>query len=150
MTGLSLALETLKQITAGDSRIVDIGMVGLDTGAQLITNEAAILELISELGKKGTSNHREKSFQIDKTKLSAFLRDEKILLENLLQTGKDYLLGSKKSEKLLIDLLKKADYLYLHFPDIPPIPYTDTGFIKRTLVSAVRYLGTIQAACNIL
>ena len=140
--------ETLKHISSDDGRIIDIGTIGLNSGAKIITDEAQILELLGKSetikSEKTLNEKSEKESNFSKSELESFLTSEKILLEKLLKTGKDALLGRKTEKELLISLLKETDYLYLHFPDTPPVPYTDHSFIKRVLVSVIRYFNILS------
>jgi hypothetical protein len=79
-------------------------------------------------------------------RITNFFRGEYALLERVMETGRRYLAVDQGPEaaREMRRVLEEADYLYLHFPDPPPLPLEDPNFVKRALLSAEEYLYRIR------
>ncbi len=133
----------LKQITADQPNFFDIGNSGLDTGAKVVSDKTDVLRIVDTWENDSRKGDKNTPIKAASDAIQSFLIGEKILLEELINTGRSFLNGDMESTEALSDLLRKTDYVYLHFPDVPPVPFTDTGFIKRVLVFAGKYLKVI-------
>ncbi len=76
----------------------------------------------------------------------ALLEEELSGLTEIISHGSDYLTGSTSPQcfEKVLKGLEERDYVYIHFPEHPPLPRTDTGFLKRSLVSATYYRNIIR------
>ena len=133
-------IVSLEDITA---RAYDIGCSGIDTGCRTITSERDVERIISSY--RPEISEREPG-SVTAVSATALLEEELSALTEIISQGSDYLTGSASNRCLekVLENLEVRDYVYIHFPEHPPLPKTDTGFLKRSLVSATYYRNIIR------
>lgn len=131
-----LMLKNFKQ----NDRLFDIGKTGLYNGGNM-TNTAD-LSLNDECIKK--DNFKPDSSLISINNFEEFCKNEIVLLDKLYDKTFLYLSGKSKNSEIILELLKEADYIYLHFPDKSPEPSIEPGFLKRILISCGYYIGILE------
>lgn len=130
-----LMLRNFKQ----NDRLFDIGLRGLPNGGK--PTNTADLDL---KGKCKNSNHIEAdSSKIFIANFLPFVDNELSLLKILYEETFLYLSGKSDKSETILELLKEADYIYLHFPDKSPNPTLEPGFLKRILVSCGYYINIL-------
>lgn len=82
-----------------------------------------------------------------------FLRNEETLLCELLELGKGLLASGGPDERTfparLLSLLRELDYLYIDFPDRPPLPAENRPFIARALARAQYCLERVRRSIGL-
>jgi len=122
------------------SQLIDIGTSGLNTGRKPTDSES-----LSFNSKYKNITEREfKNNNVQINNFLEFIRNELSLISDLYDSVYLFLSGESKNEKEIINLLMKADYLYLHFPDKSPKPTTNSGFLKRILISCGYYKNILK------
>lgn len=123
-----------------NTRLIDIGISGLNSGRNLTASESLSFNTKC---KEDIKIEPEKN-NVQTNSFLEFTRNELSLISNLYDSVYQFLSGESKNEDEIIDLLKQADYLYLHFPDKSPNPSTNTGFLKRILISCGYYMNILE------
>jgi len=79
--------------------------------------------------------------QGDHNKIIHFIENEISIIQRIIKTGKEYIQGKTHGviPSALIEDLRTCDYIYISFPDPPPLPKQEIGFIKRAVISAEWY-----------
>lgn len=82
-----------------------------------------------------------------------FLRNEESLLCGLLEQGKTVLASVGPDEQAfperLLSLLRELDYLYIDFPDRPPLPAENRPFLARALARAQYCLERVRRSIDL-
>ena len=72
--------------------------------------------------------------------MERFLHGELELLERAACTVKQALRGGQPSDDVAVkQALAAVDHVYVDFPDTPPLPRTDPGFLSRCLAACRHY-----------
>ncbi|MCK5674666.1 MAG: hypothetical protein KAH95_14900, partial [Spirochaetales bacterium] len=118
-------------------RLFDIGNHGLISGGEI--TKSANLSLYNKCKE---TKYPEPAKGIGS--FTNFCRNELTVLTDLYNSVYEYLAGESENSKELLEFLKEADYLFLHFPDKSPEPTLDPGFLKRILVSCGYYINILK------
>ncbi len=88
---------------------------------------------------------------VEKGDILDFLNNEKSILSSIVDISKKILnRGIAEKDKTRIEeLLSEADYVFIDFPDTPPILLGDINFYKRIIISAENYLIKINQAIQL-
>ena len=141
--------DLLRTIADGGQRdrLFDMGVTGLDTGAEFVDESkareaigtAAVDTLFTVGTRRAASTGRS---------LQTILKGELSLLDAVIDTGREYI-GRDRSdrvESILLQALQVVDYVTAHFPEGCPNPIPEIGYLKRAVFSAQnyrRYLGAL-------
>ena len=123
-----------------NERLLDIGETGLFSGG-ILTN-ASDLILKDECAETVYIKPDKNLTSINSFK--EFCKNEIKLLNKLYDTTFLHLSGKSSKSKLILELLKEADYIYLHFPDKSPEPSIESGYLKRILISCGYYINILE------
>lgn len=137
---LSSYSDLMRKNFKQNERLIDIGKTGLYSGG-IFTNT---LDLIFTDEKEEENNFETGSSSISINNFIEFCKNEIILLNRLYDAAYSYLSGQSKKTEIILSLLKEADYIHLHFPDKSPEPSTETGFLKRILISCGYYINILE------
>ena len=121
-------------------RLLDISVNGLNKAGKPANTDDIIPD--GECIKK---NHfKSESSLISINNFKEFCKNEIVLLNKVYGNTFLYLSGKSKNTEIILELLKEADYIYLHFPDKSPEPSIESGFLKRILVSCGYYINILE------
>jgi hypothetical protein len=123
-----------------NGRLFDIGATGLYNGG-ILTNT---VDLIFTDEKIKENHCKTDSSLISINNFKEFCNNEITLLNKVYDTTFLFLSGQSKESEIILNLLKEADYIYLHFPDKSPEPSIEPGFLKRILISCGYYINMLE------
>ena len=110
---------------ANKKNVFDLSIFGIDTGCRKLSQSEAEL-LLSAFDNKNESFLQQLPVNTDTEVVAEFYRTEKKMLTQLRT-----MLIEGGDESLILELVAKCEYLYLHFPDGYKKPSTDLSFLKR-------------------
>ncbi len=140
----------LGEVVAGEQRVFDIGERGLDLGLPRCSLPEKLAAVLREAHASSAAapareapeslphGSRDSSESERRSTLLSFLRREEGLLASAAAAALrhlDVLSRGSASEREATAALEEVDYVYLHFPDPPPLPSVDPGFLKRAVES---------------
>lgn len=149
-------LGPLNDVIGNDDRCYDFGLFGAANKARLLTTESEFLSLIDTADSTtAESNERRRDgndADISLENVRQFISEEIKLLQEAIAVGTRYITKdqSEKSSEAVVQALRAVDYIYLHFPDKPPLPRKEVGFVKRAVISTGRYLKILQNSLNMV
>lgn len=151
--------ESFRTLIRREQRIYELGTAnlppfGIANGAARVSSAAEVRNIIAEHRvTEETDADMPKNERVGGSEyLRAFLQKEKTLLQSCIQGGKHYITTSqdRRSKDAVLNALAEVDYIYLHFPDPPPLPSENVGFVKRAVISAEKFLTIIDKMLGIL
>lgn len=110
---------------AGKKNVFDISDFGIDTGCVKLTEQLAE-KVLSSFNDKSSGGFARQPLHNNAIKIADFYRTEKDMLQKLRQ-----MLVSGGDSAQILEIIKKCEYLYLHFPDGYKTPTDDLSFLKR-------------------
>ena len=136
-------LGPLNSVIADGGRCFDIADFGVRNKAQLLPDTAAFEDLLRPHGT-GTGRGKDRGRggnTLQSAAVKNFLHCELRFLDETIEAGTRFITTDQSvgSTKTTMELLSRTDYVYLHFPDPPPLPKEDPGFVKRAVISARNY-----------
>jgi hypothetical protein len=131
--------SVLRQIAVGRKNILSLESSGLDLGTAIIRHKEAAVLMAQSRDKKtfpqGDAVCGSEAASWRPETVQAFLTGQRTELRAL-----------AAAPTLNAETLKKNDYLLLDFPENPPWPLQDAGFIRRVRERAVWYASRIRIA----
>lgn len=134
---LSSYAELMVENFGDTDRLFDIGTYGLNSGGKLTEPDDLSLHKKCKGAKYPEPKKGIGSF-------IEFRKNELKMLSDLYNSVYKYLAGESENSRGLLELLKEADYVFLHFPDKSPEPTLDPVFLKRILVSCGYYINILN------
>ncbi len=141
-------LEPLNSVIADGGRCFDIAGYGVRNKAALLPDAAAFEDLLRQTGtgRCGGADRGRRGNTLQGAAVKNFLQEESRFLDEAVDAGTHFITTdqSSGSAERTMELLSRTDYVYLHFPDAPPLPKEDPGFVKRAVISARKYRGLLS------
>jgi hypothetical protein len=134
--------NALRQLVLGRKNIFSLEGAGLDIGAAILRHEEA--EALMEQSRGRAAADGNAAWKSEDTVEAAPWRPETVQAFLTLQCAKLDALAA--SPALEAETLRENDYLLLDFPENPPWPLADAGFIRRVRERAAWYASRIRTA----
>ncbi len=148
--------KRINEVVNGSDRVFDIGLKGLETGANKILKlnelEDIVLNYSNNKYLESLKNaHADENDYSDKVdNINKFIKTEKKLLNKTIELleciiKKDT--DSNKNPQLndsSMQYLKEMDYLYFFFPDKEELPVNKASFLVRVLKSAYNFKASFR------
>ena len=147
-----------RELGKENDRIYDAGKEGLSIVTVTSDDTDELKRIIRQAAENGTTVSNESNAENDeisrdrrRTDIADFMRNECVLLDRLIDgigrlndEADTELSGSLKA------LLRQLDYIYIDFPDKPPLPAENRAFLSRTLNAAAYYRQVISHSLQTL
>ena len=128
-----------------EKRVFDLSQNGLAIGAPLVTDESVFSELLKTKPIE-PSEPFDGPLSNSKVAVLDFIASEIDLLKKLNRIADTYFGNplNEDTKKELKAILDDLDYLFIHFPDNPPLPKIEKSFVIRCLSSADDYFSILS------
>ena len=110
---------------ADKKNVFDISNFGIDTGCIKLTEQLAD-NVLSSYKDKSSGCFAQLPLHNNTAEIADFYRTERDMLQNL-----RHMLATGGDSVRILEIIKKCEYLYLHFPDGYKTPSDDLSFLKR-------------------
>jgi hypothetical protein len=129
----------LRELVEAETQVYAYGRLGTDVGLPVLRTEDELRRLVTAAWASGPAGEAGGRPIGSAAGVERFLQGELELLERAACTVKQALRGGQPSDDVAVkQALAAVDHVYVDFPDTPPLPRTDPGFLSRFL-AACRY-----------
>ena len=136
--------QTLAAMIRDEKRVFDLSQDGLAIGAPLVADESKFSDLLKTKPAKPKKPF-DGPHSNGKIAVLEFIASEIDLIKKLNRIADMYLGNplNESTKNALKAILDDLDYLFIHFPDTPPVPKIEKSFLMRCLSSAEDYLSIL-------